>query len=163
MILGVVVSSLYIEVLTTPSPKGSVSGFPIKRKNGKMGVSITHSKGSKKFEAIIREALKDSRYIEGAVVVEAWFYLARPRTVKRVYPSVPPDDDKLVRTVLDGLNKNWEDDSRVVDLHAYKRYATDDIPPGVWIYVRAKEDSELQEEQIRNEVLRKTRLAREVA
>ena len=71
--------------------------------------------------------------------------------------------DKLVRTVLDGLNKNWEDDSRVVDLHTFKRYATDTIPPGVWIYVRSKDDSELKEEQIRNEVTRRTRLAREVA
>ena len=161
--MGVAVPSLYVEIITTPEAKGSVSGFPIMRKNGKMGVSITHSRGSKRFEKIIREAVADKRHISGAVVVEAWFYVKRPATVTRTYPSVPKDVDKLIRTVLDGLNENWEDDSRVVDLHTFKRYATDDIPPGVWIYVRSKNDSELQQEQIRNEVTRKTRLAHEVA
>ena len=158
-------ASLYTEVDTRPQAKGSVSGFPITRKGGKIGVSIVHSKGSKKFERVIRDALETCPFIPGAVVIELWFYVARPKSVTRTYPSVPGDLDKLVRAAFDAVNKtkkapgHWEDDGRVVDLHAFKRYATDDIPPGVWIYIRSKDDAELSEEAILNTLVRQTRLA----
>lgn len=63
--------------------------------------------------------------IEGACRVEACFFLPRPKTVKRDYPIVPPDSDKLARGILDALTvaKVYVDDSQVVDLVVYKRYA----------------------------------------
>lgn len=65
--------------------------------------------------------------MDGALEVELWFYLPRPSSISRMYPTVMPDTDKLCRAVLDGLTKGGAivDDSRVVDLHAYKRYSVD--------------------------------------
>jgi len=65
--------------------------------------------------------------IDGALEVELWFYLPRPSSVSRDYPTVMPDLDKLVRSVGDGLTQGGAiaDDARIVDLHAYKRYSVD--------------------------------------
>jgi len=65
--------------------------------------------------------------MDGALEVELWFYLPKPCSVSREYPTVMPDTDKLVRGVLDGLTKGAAivDDKLVVDLHAYKRYSVD--------------------------------------
>jgi crossover junction endodeoxyribonuclease RusA len=65
--------------------------------------------------------------MDGALEVELWFYLPKPSSVSREYPTVMPDIDKLVRGVLDGLTKGAAivDDKLVVDLHAYKRYSVD--------------------------------------
>jgi crossover junction endodeoxyribonuclease RusA len=65
--------------------------------------------------------------IDGALEVELWFYLPRPSSVSREYPTVMPDLDKLVRAVGDGLTQGGAiaDDARIVDLHAYKRYSVD--------------------------------------
>lgn len=66
------------------------------------------------------------------------FLLPRPRTVKRVWPTVPADLDKLTRAVGDALTDAgvWVDDSQVVDLFASKRYA--DGVPGVEVRVERK-------------------------
>lgn len=65
--------------------------------------------------------------MDGALEVELWFYLPKPSSVSRKYPSVMPDTDKLVRAVGDGLTKGGAivDDSRIVNLLAYKRYSVD--------------------------------------
>ena len=67
----------------------------------------------------------DSKFV-GAVKVEAVFYLTRKRTVTRLYPTVPPDVDKLTRSLLDsiGFGGVWGDDSQVVRLEVSKKYAT---------------------------------------
>lgn len=70
---------------------------------------------------------------EGAVKVEAVFYLTRRPSVKRKYPTVPPDVDKITRSLLDGITARsksgeilgvWKDDSQVVRLDISKVYAT---------------------------------------
>lgn len=66
--------------------------------------------------------------LQGPVSLEVVFYLDRPATIKpekRPYPIVPPDIDKLVRGVADALSDAgvWGDDSQVVKLVAFKRYA----------------------------------------
>jgi Holliday junction resolvase RusA-like endonuclease len=70
---------------------------------------------------------------EGAVKVEAVFYLTRRPSVKRSLPIVPPDVDKLGRSLLDGITARsksgeilgvWKDDSQVVRLDISKVYAT---------------------------------------
>lgn len=65
--------------------------------------------------------------MDGALEVELWFYLPKPSSVSRVYPSVMPDLDKLCRAVGDGLTNGGaiSDDARIVDLHAFKRYSVD--------------------------------------
>jgi Holliday junction resolvase RusA-like endonuclease len=75
----------------------------------------------------------------GPVEVEANFYFTRPISAKRMYPSVRPDLDKLVRALLDALKRTiLNDDSQVVVLKAYKSYVTHDEErlPGVVAKIR---------------------------
>ena len=77
----------------------------------------------------VKQAMIDSGDLskfDGAVKVEAVFYLTRKPSVKRAYPTVPPDVDKLTRSLLDsiGFGGIWGDDSQVVRLEVSKKYAT---------------------------------------
>lgn len=80
-------------------------------------------------EAVIQgmRASGDDGKFDGAVKVEAVFYLTRKPTVKRALPTVPPDVDKLTRSLLDGITAKgdgvWRDDSQVVRLEVSKVYA----------------------------------------
>jgi Holliday junction resolvase RusA-like endonuclease len=84
----------------------------------------------------------DLSKFEGPVKVEAVFYLTRKPTVKRPYPTVPPDIDKVCRSLLDGITARsksgeilgvWQDDSQVVRLEVSKVYAT--AQPGVAVTI----------------------------
>lgn len=81
-------------------------------------------------EAVVEgmKASGDLGKFDGAVKVEAVFYLTRRPTVKRALPIVPPDVDKLTRSLLDGITAKgegvWKDDSQVVRLEVSKVYAT---------------------------------------
>ena len=82
--------------------------------------------------AAMKASGDDSKF-EGAVKVEAVFYLTRKPSVKRELPTVPPDLDKVARSLLDGITARsksgeilgvWKDDSQVVRLDISKVYAT---------------------------------------
>lgn len=81
--------------------------------------------------ACLAEVKEDHRLILGPVRVEVVFHLARPKTVsesKRPLPIVPPDVDKLLRGLLDGIGQSevvWGDDSQVVEVLAAKIYNTE--------------------------------------
>jgi len=69
--------------------------------------------------------------ITNAVKVELDFIMIRPKSAKRVFPSVKPDLDKLIRAVLDGLTGvAYEDDSQVILIQSSKTYGE---KQGVWI------------------------------
>ena len=105
-----------------------VNGIPIPQ--GSMKVingRVLHSQGSALagwrsligWEARLAGALPHSLPVK----ITISFYMPRPKTVKRPYPSVAPDLDKLVRAVLDGLTGvAYEDDGQVVQIHAQKLY-----------------------------------------
>ena len=76
---------------------------------------------------------------EGAVKVEAVFYLTRKPTVKRAFPTVPPDVDKLSRALLDSCKPVWGDDSQVVRLEVSKKYAVGQ--PGVAVTITTYTES----------------------
>jgi Holliday junction resolvase RusA-like endonuclease len=76
---------------------------------------------------------------EGAVKVEAVFYLTRKPTVKRAFPTVPPDVDKLSRALLDSCKPVWGDDSQVVRLEVSKKYAVGQ--PGVAVTITTYSES----------------------
>lgn len=67
---------------------------------------------------------------EVALIMETWFAFERPASVKRRYPTVKPDVDKLARAAGDAATKiAYDDDCRIVDFLAYKRYVGDpEIP-----------------------------------
>lgn len=59
------------------------------------------------------------------IAVNLIFYMKKPKTVDRRMPTVPPDLDKLIRAVLDGLTGvAYADDGQVVKISAVKVYGT---------------------------------------
>lgn len=81
------------------------------------------------WRALISFAAKKAgcKPIDTPIIISMKFKLKRPKTVKRDYPTVAPDLDKLVRGVNDGLTGvAFVDDSQVVHLTASKEYS--DIP-----------------------------------
>jgi Holliday junction resolvase RusA-like endonuclease len=86
----------------------------------------------------VKQAMQDSgdlSMFEGAVKVEAVFYVTRKKSVTRLLPTVPPDVDKLGRSLLDSVTFGgvWKDDSQVVRLEISKKYATNE--PGVAVTI----------------------------
>lgn len=135
-----------LQVFGEPAPQGSKRVY-----NGRIVEA-----GSKKLKPW-RKAIADACFnllteehslITGPVKVEVDFYLPRPSSIsqkKRALPIVPPDLDKLCRSLLDGLNQGadtgkvgdgiiYADDSQVVELIARKYYA-DDREPGATIRI----------------------------
>jgi Holliday junction resolvase RusA-like endonuclease len=77
--------------------------------------------------------------LRGAVELQASFRITQPPSVKREYPSVRPDLDKLLRALMDGISDAqcvWEDDARVVRIVTEEAYAP---RPGVLVTVTALE------------------------
>ena len=133
-----------------PEPQGSVTAFPVPFKGVPRGAKCracglllanwrltSDNPDLKKWrktveaaavgELFLSEANEQTRWPikkEAAVSVNFRFYLDRGVTVKRTYPSVKPDVDKLVRACLDALTGTlWEEDSQVVTVWADKLYA----------------------------------------
>ncbi len=124
-----------------PCPsQGSMKAFPFKKKNGGLGVNQVHqdNKGIKKFRENVKNELKD-KYKEfytdnpdQAFSIDVIFYLDKPKTVKRTFPTrrTDKDLDKRVRALLDALTRNevynpygvFDDDSQVVKITAVKKY-----------------------------------------
>jgi Holliday junction resolvase RusA-like endonuclease len=49
--------------------------------------------------------------------------MTKPKTVKRLHPTVPPDLDKLIRAVLDAMTAiAYLDDGQVTEINAVKVY-----------------------------------------
>ena len=71
--------------------------------------------------------------IDSPIVIFMRFRIKRPKTVKRDLPTVPPDLDKQIRSILDALTGTaYIDDSQVVDIKASKVYSDN---PGVDIEI----------------------------
>ena len=117
--------------------KFEVEGAPVTQ--GSMKVingHVLHSRG----EALIlwRTMVAMAARAAGAfpvtepVEMTIQFRLARPKSVKRNFPHVAPDLDKLIRAVLDALTGvAYLDDGQVVSIVATKVYGT----PGASITV----------------------------
>ena len=118
-----------------PAPQGSKKYVGTRRTASGANIPLIIESSPKlpAWRKAVSEAVKqamidsgDDSKFEGAVKVEAVFYLTRKRTVTRLYPTVPPDVDKLTRSLLDsiGFGGVWGDDSQVVRLEVSKKYAT---------------------------------------
>lgn len=139
-----------------PKTKGSfnplISKYPSK-KTGKHYIYMQESGTDKSRDArkawikIVTDSVawewdaKVGRKLEGdeAVSVSMMFWLPRPKTVKRKYPTslMDGDVDKLSRLVLDALKKAgvYSDDSQVCDAPPRKRYADHDQAEGCLIKI----------------------------
>lgn len=115
-----------------PLPKGSGSAmFRGGRPSGFMEMADKKTKkrpagGLRRWQSAVRERARNEIVspIQGPVTLEIEFHLERPRKPKFIYPASKPDLDKLARSVFDALSGiAYEDDSRVVQLVASKRYA----------------------------------------
>ena len=89
---------------------------------------MVHSQGSalSVWRASISLAARfaGAKPLDGAVGLDVTFYVQRPRSVKRLYPSVAPDLDKYLRAVGDALSGvAFQDDSQIVDIRARKVYS----------------------------------------
>lgn len=120
---------------TDPAPQGSKKYVGTRRTAAGNNIPLIVESSPKlpAWRKAVSEAVKqamidsgDLSKFDGAVKVEAVFYLTRKPSVKRAYPTVPPDVDKLTRSLLDsiGFGGVWGDDSQVVRLEVSKKYAT---------------------------------------
>lgn len=114
-----------------PAPQGS------KRYLGN-GRFIEASKKLEPFRQAVGQAVKDLYERTGdtstfsvPVEVTATFVLPKPKTVKRLWPSVAPDLDKLQRALGDSVSLEKycgtpliEDDALIVQWNAEKIYGT---------------------------------------
>lgn len=125
-----------LRILGLPAPQGSkkvIHGRLIEASGQKL----------KTWRKQIAEACQTNagnEIVLGPVGIEVEFYLPRPASVrqsKRPLPIVPPDLDKLLRGLLDGIGQSgvvWGDDSQVVRISATKKYA-DEADPGAWVRI----------------------------
>jgi Holliday junction resolvase RusA-like endonuclease len=122
----------------TPAPQGSKHAYVVGNRARVVEDSKMSAPWRDSVAAAAADAMNGASPIDAPVTVTITFFFARPQSVKRPLPSVRPDIDKLARAVLDGLTAGgvYTDDSRVVDLHAKKRYR--DVP-GAEITVTAAE------------------------
>ena len=139
------VVELAVRAIGTPVPQGSHHAQIVGK--GRAIVVANNANGLRKWRGILKDAAESAMTacgwitLTGPVAVDVVFYLERPRSVRRLLPTVAPDLDKLVRT-LDSLTDAgvWADDSRVVDLRAAKRYVAGGQRPGVRVLVRPADE-----------------------
>jgi Holliday junction resolvase RusA-like endonuclease len=122
---------------TDPAPQGSKKyvGQRTTASGAKIPLIIESSPKLPAWRKAVSDAVKqamidsgDLSKFDGPVKLEAVFYLTRKRTVTRPYPTVPPDLDKVLRSLMDGITAKgegvWGDDSQVVKIEVSKKYAT---------------------------------------
>lgn len=126
----------------TPVQQGSKTAFVIK---GRAVMTDQNHKKLKPWRALVTAAAVAASVgrpqFLGPLAVTLDFYMPRGVSVKRARPSVTPDIDKLVRSVLDGITDSgvWGDDALVVSLTANEFYA-DERPPGVRVQINTITD-----------------------
>ena len=128
-----------IEFFVPGIPVGKGSGRTFINPKTQKAVFTPASKGTKVWQTRVAYwamPLAPPEPWPGAVAVKATFISTRPKSKEgqaRQYPTVSPDCDKLLRTVLDALTYIfYVDDKQVVDIHGFKQYG---VQPGVLIQV----------------------------
>ena len=114
-----------------PAPQGSKKSIGNNR-------FIESSKYLPAWRNALKQAAEENKPdspLSGELALEVVFYLPKPKTVKRDTPTVPPDLDKLLRSLDSLTGIIWEDDALVCKITAFKRYASDTNPEGAFIVV----------------------------
>lgn len=125
---------LAFTVLVRPVPQGSMKGYPIRRKNGKMGVVLTSDNTKlKPYRGEVTRAAWDlvnrsndlfaGKHVPIRLTLN--FFLKRPISAskKRMALVVKPDLSKLLRATEDALTGVlYADDAQIVEEHIFKAY-----------------------------------------
>jgi Holliday junction resolvase RusA-like endonuclease len=130
---------LYFTAYGIPAPQGSKNVY-----NGRV---VEASKNLKPWRKTVAEAVfqawhqtGDESIFTDPVVIKATFLLPKPKTVKRILPTVPPDLDKLCRALGDALSIDspcLENDSLIVGWRSSKVYVTDLGDAGVRVSIKS--------------------------
>ena len=65
----------------------------------------------------------------GAIHLDLWVFVTRPKTVTSIYPDTRPDSSNFLKTAEDALNKlAIEDDGQIVTTRLYERWAYMNYP-----------------------------------
>ena len=118
-----------------PQPQGSKNAFV----RGNRAVLVEANKKLPAWRQLVTDKLEAANVscqpLEGAVDAQIIFFMPRPKSVTRLFPSVKPDLDKLIRAVLDAGTKAgiYNDDSQVIEVVAHKFYADEEQPAGALI------------------------------
>lgn len=137
-------------VVGIPQPSGSKRAFPIKRKDGSVGVAVSEdAKGAKAWRQDVAAAaagVYSGPPLEGPLFVFVEFRMPRPKghfgkhglrpSALPLWPAVRPDATKLLRAVEDACTAIlWRDDAQIVRQHVVKVYASDSEPPGMTMQI----------------------------
>jgi Holliday junction resolvase RusA-like endonuclease len=122
-----------------PAPQGSKTGRVV---NGRV-VMWESSAKVKPWRAAVTLITKQAmlkqewKTITDPIELCLSFYLPRPKSVKREFPSVKPDLDKLIRSTCDGLKTGglYTDDALIIALTATKQYAPVGMEAGCHVLV----------------------------
>jgi Holliday junction resolvase RusA-like endonuclease len=124
----------------TPAPQGSKKGFVI---NGRAIIADANPAPLKTWREDVKHAALDAMNgaapLDGPLELLVTFVLPKPKSVKRTWPHVRPDLDKLLRSAGDALTSAgvYGDDSQLVKITAQKVYG---IHPGAEVIVRLVAD-----------------------
>jgi crossover junction endodeoxyribonuclease RusA len=134
-------------------PGGSKRAFPIRRKDGSVGVAVSDA-NPKVYAWREVVALAASRActspLTGPVELHVEFVMQRPqghygaKGLKRSSPHwhlKKPDATKLTRALEDALTGiAWQDDAQVVLKVVKKRYVRENEPPGAHVLITTLDD-----------------------
>lgn len=118
-----------------PQPQGSKQAFV----RGKRAVLVESNKKLPAWRKLVTEKLEAANVsctpLEGAVALDVMFFIPRPKSVTREFPSVKPDLDKYIRSIGDSATDAGvvNDDSQIVEIVAYKVYADNELPAGALV------------------------------
>jgi Holliday junction resolvase RusA-like endonuclease len=119
-------------------PQGSKRGFVVKTHAVTVDVNPESLGGWRSQVALGAIEASQGKELHGAIRLELLFTMKQPISVKRAYPSVKPDLDKLERAICDALTGSgiYHDDGQVVSKASDERYGD---RPGVQITLREME------------------------
>jgi crossover junction endodeoxyribonuclease RusA len=134
-----VYDAIELEVFGTPEPQGNKTAF-LNKRTGKIVMTegrrpdarerFTSWRDAVAWEARAWQTEHNAALLDEPCMVTITFRMPRPKSApKRMWPGTRPDVDKLTRAVLDALTGTIiANDSRVCELHVYKRFAVDTAP-----------------------------------
>lgn len=135
--------TLTLYVAGIPAPQGSKRAFVIGGKARLVEMSKRVKPWRRAVEYASIEAARRAQVgpFLGPVRVSLEFVMPRPKTTKHPACTSKPDLDKLVRATLDGLAPVIPEDSCVVRISAFKRFARESgiENPGCLISIEAVE------------------------